>query len=115
MVTMSEQETGFTTGILHADRRGGVEHGSLHKPVHTSVAYGYGSAREIAEVFQGTRGGYSYGRQSNPTVEALQHKITLMEDGVGSIAFATGMGAIGTMLLSLMREGDHLVSSSYLF
>lgn len=112
---MSGQDTGFTTGILHADRRGGVEHGSLHKPVHTSVAYGYDSAREIAEVFQGGRAGYSYGRQSNPTVEALQDKITLMEDGVGSIAFATGMGAIGSMLLSLLRRGDHLVSSSYLF
>jgi O-acetylhomoserine (thiol)-lyase len=38
-----------------------------------------------------------------------------MEDGVGSIAFATGMGAIGSMLLSLMRQGDHLVSSGFLF
>ncbi|MEE4359970.1 MAG: cystathionine gamma-synthase family protein [Pseudomonadales bacterium] len=112
---MSERATGFTTHILHADRHGGIEHGSLHKPVHTSVAYGYDDAQELAAVFQGRRAGYSYGRQSNPTVEALQAKITGMEDGVGTIAFATGMGAIGSMLFSLMRAGDHLVSSKFLF
>ncbi|MEE4297858.1 MAG: cystathionine gamma-synthase family protein [Pseudomonadales bacterium] len=112
---MSKSETGFTTRILHGDRQFGVEHGSLHKPIHTSVAYGYEDARELAAVFQGRQAGYSYGRQSNPTVEALQEKITAMEGGVGSVAFATGMGAIGSMLLALMKEGDHMVSSAFLF
>ena len=106
---------GFTTRVLHADRRFGVEHGALHKPVHTSVAYGYEDAHDLAAVFQGRQAGYSYGRQSNPTIEALQDKITGMEDGVGSVAFGTGMGAIGSMLLALMKQGDHLVSSSFLF
>ena len=112
---MSKSGSGFTTRILHGDRHFGVEHGSLHKPVHSSVAYGYEDAREIAAVFQGRQPGYSYGRQSNPTVEALQAKITAMEEGVGTVAFATGMGAIGSLLLALMRQGDHMVSSSFLF
>lgn len=112
---MSDHKPGFTTTILHSDRRDAIEHGSLHKPVHTSVAFGYDDAREIAAVFQGRKAGYSYGRQSNPTVEALQTKITRMEDGVGTVAFATGMGAIGSMLLALMKQGDHMVSSSFLF
>ncbi|MCA1788811.1 MAG: cystathionine gamma-synthase family protein [Thioalkalivibrio sp.] len=112
---MSDRKPGFTTTILHSDRRDAIEHGSLHKPVHTSVAFGYDDAREIAAVFQGRKAGYSYGRQSNPTVEALQNKITRMEDGVGTVAFATGMGAIGSMLLALMKQGDHMVSSSFLF
>ena len=112
---MSKTPSGFTTRILHGDRRFGVEHGSLHKPVHTSVAYGYEDAHELAEVFQGRRSGYSYGRQSNPTIEALQEKITAMEDGVGTVAFGTGMGAIGSMLVSLLRQGDHIVSSAFLF
>lgn len=112
---MSDRKSGFTTTILHSDRRDAIEHGSLHKPVHTSVAFGYDDAHEIAAVFQGRKAGYSYGRQSNPTVEALQNKITRMEDGVGTVAFATGMGAIGSMLLALMKQGDHMVSSSFLF
>lgn len=106
---------GFTSKILHADRRGGVEHGSIHKPVHTAVTYAYDDARELAKVFQGKKPGYSYGRQINPTVEALQNKITMMEEGIATAAFSSGMAAIGTTLFTLLRHGDHIVSSSFLF
>lgn len=106
---------GFSTTNLHSDRRSNPEHGVLHKPVHPSVAYGYEDARHLAEVFQGTRAGYNYGRQLNPTVTALQDRVTQMEDGLASVAFATGMAAIGSTLLSLLRAGDHVVSSAFLF
>lgn len=106
---------GFSSKILHADRRGGVEHGSIHKPIHTAVTFAYDDARDLAAVFQGKAPGYTYGRQVNPTVTALQDKVTLMEDGVATAAFATGMAAIGSTLFSLLRRGDHIVSSSFLF
>ena len=106
---------GFTTQILHSDRQKPVEHGSLHKPIHTAVAFGYKDARELAEVFQGKKPGYRYGRQGNPTVSALEDKITLMEDGYATLCFATGMAAIGAMVQALLRSGDHVVSSSFLF
>ena len=48
---------GFTTTILHSDRQKPIEHGSLHKPIHTAVAYGYRDARELADVFQGKKPG----------------------------------------------------------
>ena len=106
---------GFYTSNLHSDRRDNPEHGVLHKAIHPSVAYGYEDARHLAEVFQGKRAGYHYGRQLNPTVTALQNRITQMEDGLASIAFATGMAAIATTMLSLLRKGDHVVSSMFLF
>ena len=106
---------GFTTTILHNDRRKSIEQGSLHKPVHTSVAFGYGDARQLASVFQGKEPGFRYGRQGNPTVGALEDKITKMEDGAGTICFATGMGAIGALFQALLKAGDHIVSSSFLF
>ncbi|MCG8413832.1 MAG: cystathionine gamma-synthase family protein [Pseudomonadales bacterium] len=106
---------GFTTTNLHSDRKSKPEHGVLHKAVHPSVAYGYDDARHLAEVFQGKRAGYNYGRQLNPTVTALQDRITAMEDGVASVAFATGMAAIASTMLSLLRQGDHVVSSAFLF
>ena len=106
---------GFYTSNLHSDRRDKPEHGVLHKAIHPSVAYGYEDARHLAEVFQGKRAGYNYGRQLNPTVTALQNRITQMEDGLASIAFATGMAAIATTMLSLLRKGDHVVSSMFLF
>src|SRR6185369_8373671 len=106
---------GFTTAILHSDRDAVIEHGSLHKPLHLSVAYGYRDARELAAVFQGRAAGYSYGRQGNPTSAALEAKITAMEGGVGTVTFATGMAAIGAIMLSLLKAGDHVVSSQYVF
>ena len=113
---MSEQATyGFTTTILHSDRQKEIEHGSPHKPIHTSVTFGYKDARDLAAVFQGKQSGYRYGRQGNPTVSALEDKITRMEDGSSSICFATGMAAIGALFQALLREDDHVVSSSFLF
>lgn len=106
---------GFNTTNLHSDRRDQPEHGVLHKAIHPSVAYGYEDARELAEVFQGKRAGYNYGRQLNPTVTALQNRITAMEGGIATAAFATGMAAIASSLLALLRQGDHIVSSAYLF
>jgi O-acetylhomoserine (thiol)-lyase len=41
--------------------------------------------------------------------------MTVMEDGIASVCFATGMAAIGTTMFSLLRAGDHLVSSAFLF
>ena len=106
---------GFTTTILHGDRQKGIEHGSLHKPIHTSVAFGYADARQLASVFQGKEPGFRYGRQGNPTISALEEKVNKMEQGVGTICFATGMGAIGAVVQALLRAGDHVVSSSFLF
>ena len=106
---------GFSTRNLHSDREDHPEHGVLHKPVHPSVAYGYSDARELAEVFQGRREGYAYGRQANPTVAALQKRVNNMEGGVGSIAFATGMAAIAATALSLLKAGDHMISSAFIF
>ncbi len=105
---------GFTTNILHSDRRGSVEHGAVHKPIHTSTQYAYDDARELAGVFQG-KSGYTYARQGTPTSDALEKKITLMEGGVSSLTFATGMAALTALFTTLLRAGDHLVSSQFIF
>jgi O-acetylhomoserine (thiol)-lyase len=106
---------GLTTRLLHADHFKGVEHGAAHEPTHTAVAFGYESARDLAAVFQGTRSGHVYGRQGNPTSAALERKVSMLEGGTGTVTFATGMGAIAAVLLSLLRRGDHLVASRFLF
>ena len=106
---------GFTTAILHSDRSRPIEHGSLHKPIHNSVAYEYADARDLARVFQGELPGFSYARQGNPTTTALEDKITAMEGGLATVVFASGMGAISSTLIALLRAGDHVVASRYLF
>ncbi len=106
---------GFTTSIVHSDRQSPIEHGSLQKPIHATVAYGYEDVADLAAVFQGKGKGYSYGRQVNPTITALETKIDRMERGIATVCFGTGMAAIGTLLFALLRRGDHFVSSAFLF
>ncbi|MDG0997612.1 MAG: PLP-dependent transferase, partial [Gammaproteobacteria bacterium] len=105
----------FNTKNLHLDRSTKPEHGALHKPIHTSVAFGFEDAHDLAAVFQGTKKGYAYSRQLNPTITALQNKVTRMEEGVATLAFATGMAAIAATMLSLLRAGDNIIASSFLF
>lgn len=111
---MAMNKHGFTTTILHSDRREGVEHGAVHKPIHTSSQYAYPDAKELAAVFQG-KAGYTYARQGTPTTDALERKITRMEGGVSSLTFATGMAALSALFTTLLRSGDHLISSQYIF
>ena len=106
---------GFTTTLLHSDRLGKPEHGALHKPIHTSVTFGYDDVQDLVDVFQNKAKGYAYSRQGNPTVTALEHKVTQMEKGMASVAFSTGMAAIAATFTALIRHTDHVVASSYLF
>jgi len=106
---------GITTTLLHLDRQGRPEHGSLHKPIHTSIAYGYEKAEGLAAVFQNRVPGYAYARQANPTVTAVEAKVTALEQGIGTICFGTGMAALGAVMLAFLRRGDHVVASRYLF
>ncbi|MCC7486099.1 MAG: cystathionine gamma-synthase family protein [Burkholderiales bacterium] len=106
---------GFTTAILHSDREAPIEHHSVLKPMHTAVAFGYPDSRDLVKVFKNEMPGYSYGRQGNPTTAALEAKVTRMEDGIATICFATGMAAIASTFAALLRAGDHVVSSSFLF
>lgn len=115
MTTAITPTRGLSTTLLHSDRRFGTEHGAMHKPVHPSVAFGYEDSRDLAAAFQGTKPGYTYGRSGNPTTAALEAKITALEQGVGSVCFSTGMAAIGHTLLALLRAGDHVVASKFLF
>lgn len=105
---------GFTTHILHSDRRLGTESGAVHKPVHPSAQYAFERAEDLVAVFQG-RPGFSYARQGTPTTGALEAKITQMEEGTNSVVFATGMAALAAIFFTLLKRGDHLISSQYIF
>jgi O-acetylhomoserine (thiol)-lyase len=104
-----------STRLLHADRMAGVGHGAVHAPMQSSVLYGYGSAQELQSVFQGEKPGFTYARQGNPTNAALEAKLNLLEETRSTICFATGMAAISAAFIALLRGGDHVVASRYVF
>ncbi|MCI4429195.1 MAG: cystathionine gamma-synthase family protein [Burkholderiales bacterium] len=106
----------LTTRIVHSDRHFGVEHGGIHMPVHSSVQYGFERAEDLIGVFQGTlKNSFNYARQGTPTTAALEALVTSLEQGRGSVCFATGMAALSAVFLTLLRAGDHIVSSRHVF
>ncbi|VTU27630.1 cystathionine gamma-synthase family protein [Variovorax sp. PBL-E5] len=104
------------SATVHGDRRFGVEHGAIHKPIHTSVQYGFDRVEDLIGVFQGTlKNSFNYARQGTPTTAALEAKITQLEQGLGTLCFSTGMAALSAVFLTLLRAGDHVVSSAFVF
>src|SRR5690625_5031618 len=104
----------LTTRILHNDRRHQSEAGAVHQPIHVSAEFAYASAEELIAVFQG-KPGFTYARQATPTTARLEQLINEIEGGVGTICFASGMAALSAVFLTLLKAGDHIVSSRYLF
>lgn len=84
-------------------------------PVTQSSSYEYKTAEELEEIFAGRRVGYIYSRISNPTVTALEERLTLLEDGIGAIAVSSGMAAITVSLMNILKSGDHIIAGKSLF
>ncbi|WP_316836215.1 cystathionine gamma-synthase family protein [Pedobacter nutrimenti] len=109
------KKKGFTTTTLHSDRLLKPEFGAIHQPVHNAVTWGYDDVQGLVNVFQNKTKGYAYSRQGNPTTTALEHKVSQMEQGIATVSFSTGMAAISSTILALMKASDHIIASSYLF
>ena len=106
---------GFTSRIVHHDRRQLFADGPIHAPVYNSVPFGYANTQSLIDVFQGNATGHAYARQSTPTTDSLQSMITQAEQGTGTIVFASGMAALSASFFALLKKGDHLIASKYLF
>ena len=89
--------------------RAGVEAdpltGALTTPIYQTTTY----LQESVDEYMAK--GYSYSRSHNPTVRALENKLTILEDGADTIAFGTGMAAINAIFVALLNAGDHAVVS----
>lgn len=91
----------FSTRAVHAgDREDGT--GAVTVPIYQVSTF---RQRE-----PGIEGEYVYARTGNPTRAALETALASLEGGRHGLAFGSGMGAITTMALSLLNQGDHLLA-----
>lgn len=109
------------TETLHFDSllvHGGLEAapaGATAVPIVQSSSFAYGSAEALEDVFRGRAVGQVYTRLGNPTTEALERRLALLEGGGAAIATASGMAAITTAAMTILRAGDEILASSSLF
>ena len=92
-----------------------VDNGATLPPLVYSTAFAHRSAEEMEAVFLDKRPGNLYSRLQNPTVQELEERITDACDARGTLAVASGMSAITLGLLAMLKAGDKIVSSRYLF
>ena len=109
---------GLSTKLLHARNQGridGSESRPLSTPIYRTSAYYFEDLESARKVFNNEEPGHVYSRGSNPTIEDLQAKLALLENGEACIVTSSGMGAIGTIFLGLLKKGDHLILDSQLY
>ncbi|WP_441249377.1 trans-sulfuration enzyme family protein [Kitasatospora sp. McL0602] len=87
----------------------------LSPPLYQTSGFAFDSADAIAEAMAGPEGAYVYTRRANPTTRALETAIADLEGGAAAIATGSGMGAISSVLLSLLRPGDHVIAQRCLY
>lgn len=83
--------------------------------IFTTSSFVFSSAREAAARFGGEEEGNIYSRFTNPTVRAFEQRIAAMEGGERAVATASGMAAILSVGLALLKCGDHIVCSRSVF
>jgi len=101
---------GLGTRAVWAGERGGHWLGATQVPVALSVSFGYRTVEEWMAVATGQTPGHIYGRNTNPTVAALEEKVRDLEGAEAATSFASGMAAISNTCFALLSPGDRVVS-----
>lgn len=106
---------GFTTKALHPTFGYKDKHGAMRCPIYQNAAFEFENAEVLEAVFKGQKAGHMYSRTSNPSVEEFELKIKSVSNALGVVATATGMAAIADTLLALLKMGDNIITTNYLF
>ncbi len=113
--TMNEKTLRFETLQEHAGYSADPTTGSMAVPIYQTTAYRYPTAEDARAEMALERPGYIYSRLGNPTVEILEKRLTALENGVGTVCFASGMAAVIAAIQNLAESGSEVVAASALY
>ena len=108
------KEAGFETLAIREGLTPGFEQ-EHSDPIYTTSSFVFESAEQAAATFSGERDGNTYSRFSNPTVSVFEKRLTALEGGQEGVATSSGMAAILTLCLTVLRAGDHVICSRNVF
>jgi O-acetylhomoserine (thiol)-lyase len=104
------------TKLVHADKKiNRPQFGGVHEATNNSVLFDFDDVADLEAVFQGKKAGHVYSRSSSSSAVSLQNILAELDGGMASTVFATGMAAISATMFSLLKAGDHIIVSQYLF
>lgn len=106
---MDSDSHAFATLAVHAGHAVDPTSGAHATPIHPTSTFAYGDAARGQRLFAGDEAGYVYGRIGNPTTRVFEQRVAALEGGEDAVAFASGMGAIAGLLLTVLAPGDDVV------
>jgi O-succinylhomoserine sulfhydrylase len=113
---MTEGEPGYafdTWAVRGGQQRTGE--GEQAEPIFATSSYVFQSAAQAAARFSGAEPGNIYSRFTNPTVRTFEQRLAGLEGGERCVATSSGMAAILSTCMALLRSGDHIVASRSIF
>lgn len=111
---MRRESLHFETLLIHGGMEPGPA-GATNVPIVQSSAFAHETAEDLEDIFRGRKSGHIYTRLNNPTTESLERRLALLDGGIAAVATASGMAAITTAVLTILRAGDEILASSSLF
>jgi len=102
---------GPNTRAVHSEGDAKYKNLAVSCPIYQTSAFAFESAEVGARLFRGEEAGFIYTRIGNPTTDALQNTVAALEHGTYGLATTSGMAATSTLLLGLLKAGDHVVCS----
>ena len=112
---MPDHAYGFDTLCLHAGQIPDAQTGSRALPIYQTTSFVFDDADHAASLFNLQTFGNVYSRISNPTVAALEERVAALEGGRAALAAGSGQAAQMCALLTLVQNGDEIVSASTLY
>ena len=89
--------------------------GAVVTPIYQVSTFSFRNVDHGADLFSGKGKGYIYTRMANPTIEALERAVAILEEGYAGLACASGMAAIHTAFAALVSAGDHVICSESVY
>lgn len=108
-------DKGRDTRVIHAGQHGDPATGAVTVPIYQASTFRFRNAAEGAARFAGEDPGHIYTRLGNPTTQALEEAVAMLEGGCGGLAAATGMAAVNTVYFTLLGQGDHIVATDAVY
>lgn len=105
----------FSTQALHAGHNVKATSGARAVPIYQTSSYVFDDADHAAGAFNLSVPAYIYTRLNNPTNDILEQRLATLEGGIGAVVTASGASALSTTFLTLLKSGDHIVSSNSLY
>jgi methionine-gamma-lyase len=111
---MTTKHLGFDSKLIHS---GSIDDqfGSATVPIYQTSTFRFKSAEHGASCFAGESDGYIYTRINNPTLNSLENLVADLENGYRGVACSSGMGAVNTIYMALLQQGDHMISSAVVY